>query len=409
MRVRGRSPRLLGRCLVGVLSGMGAFAFVHLARGESYDVAYRVRVLAEKAIAEVEIEVAQSSPLLLEVSADLNGRHWFNFRGKGVTFDDGRFAWQVPQAGGSLRYTTTIDRIRDETEYDSRCAADWMLTRGEDLFPPMAARTVKGAEARATLEIDVPPRWAVVTTYPEKDGVFQVEQAGRRFDQPKGWVMAGDLDHYEDEIDGMALRVAAPDSHDVHLRDMVAFLRLVLPTLAEAAGTLPPRLTIVSADDPMWRGGLSGPESLYLHADRPLVDRDGSSPLLHEVVHVLTRARSAPGADWIVEGIAEWVSLDILRRSGAVSQVSFERSLEHLRKRGRRVKRFTGESHGAETARAVGIIASIDETIRVKNAEASFDDVLGALAAEPIELDRAALIALVLRQTGVDVSGLVPD
>jgi hypothetical protein len=68
---------------------------------------------------------------------------------------------------------------------------------------------------------------------------------------------------------------------------------------------LPERLIVVGAGDPMWRGGLSAPNSVYLHADLPLISADGTSPLLHEVVHVMLRARSGAGGDWIVEGLAE--------------------------------------------------------------------------------------------------------
>ena len=32
---------------------------------------------------------------------------------------------------------------------------------------------------------------------------------------------------------------------------------------------------MVGANDPMWRGGLSAPRSLYLHSGRPLIESDG--------------------------------------------------------------------------------------------------------------------------------------
>ena len=44
-----------------------------------------------------------------------------------------------------------------------------------------------------------------------------------------------------------------------------------------------PRLLIVSAGDPMWRGGLSGPSSMFLHSDRPLISENRTSTLLHEL------------------------------------------------------------------------------------------------------------------------------
>ncbi|MEZ4290169.1 MAG: hypothetical protein R3E53_06345 [Myxococcota bacterium] len=41
--------------------------------------------------------------------------------------------------------------------------------------------------------------------------------------------------------------------------------------MKEVFGELPDRLQLVVAGDPMWRGGLSGPNSLYLHAGLPLI------------------------------------------------------------------------------------------------------------------------------------------
>jgi hypothetical protein len=63
----------------------------------------------------------------------------------------------------------------------------------------------------------------------------------------------------------------------------------------------------------MWRGGLPGPASLYLHADRPLISGNSTSTLLHELVHVAQSYRAAKDEDWIVEGIAEYDTLERLR------------------------------------------------------------------------------------------------
>ena len=52
---------------------------------------------------------------------------------------------------------------------------------------------------------------------------------------------------------------------------------------------------VVGAADPMWRGGLSASNSLFLHADRPLISENGTSTLVHELTHVITRVRGADG------------------------------------------------------------------------------------------------------------------
>jgi predicted metalloprotease with PDZ domain len=162
------------------------------------------------------------------------------------------------------------------------------------------------------------------------------------------------------------------------------------------------------ADDPMWRGGLAGPDSIYLHADRPLIDQDGTSPLIHELVHVITHARAAPGFDWIVEGLAEFYSLEILRRSGAVSEETHEESMRQMKRRGDSVRSFSGDSTGAETARAVVLLEEIDERIREETEGASsLDQVLAALVAERTVLDRTTLLDLIQKTSGVDVTAVL--
>ena len=42
-------------------------------------------------------------------------------------------------------------------------------------------------------------------------------------------------------------------------------------SLSRLLPDFPDRLTVVSATGPMWRGGLSAPASLYIHADLPLI------------------------------------------------------------------------------------------------------------------------------------------
>lgn len=380
------------------------------ALADDYGVAYHVRILPDVGIAAVSIRVTQSSPILLELSATLEGEHWFDFEADGeLEIDETQgFRWQPPARGGRLRYSARIDRLRDDQEYDSRCMSSWMLTRAEDFFPPMAAKFQDGAQAAATLEFEVPPRWRVVTPFAKKGKRFLIEQPHRSLDQPKGWLIAGRLDRLEEEVAGTKILLASPRKHDSRLRDVLTLLRFTLPALAEVAVEMPPRIVIVMADDPMWRGGLAGPNSLYLHADRPLVDSDGSSPLIHELVHVMTHARAADGFDWILEGLAELYSLEILHRSGAVSDETHAESLDRMRKRGQSVRTFSGEASGAETARAVTLLHQIDQRIREETSEtASLDGVVAALVAERTVLDRDTLLELIERTSGVDVTAIL--
>ncbi len=80
---------------------------------------------------------------------------------------------------------------------------------------------------------------------------------------------AGELGVRWERIQGVSVFVAGPVDQGVRRMDILAFLNWNLPVLGEVLDDLPDRLVVVSARDRMWRGGLSGPRSLYLHADRP--------------------------------------------------------------------------------------------------------------------------------------------
>jgi hypothetical protein len=167
-------------------------------------------------------------------------------------------------------------------------------------------------------------------------------------------------------------------------QDLLALLRWTLPALRKIA-PLPDRLALVGAADPMWRGGLSAPKSAYLHASLPLIAEDGTSPVLHEVMHVLLRARAGPGGDWAVEGLAELYSLEALARSKTISKRRYERGLERIAEKGREVKRVTvSQSSSATTARAVVLLRELDQEIRrVSGGRKNLDDVVRALVEAP--------------------------
>jgi hypothetical protein len=184
-----------------------------------------------------------------------------------------------------------------------------------------------------------------------------------------------------EKVAGTWLAVSGPTGQNLRRQDLLALLRWTLPTLRNIARELPERLLVVGGGDPMWRGGLSGPNSLFIHADRPLISHDLTSPLLHEVIHTVMSARSGPGSDWIVEGLAEYYSLQVLVRSRTVSHRRYEKALAKLRARGRSAKSLTVEhAHGDVTAKAVGVLADLDREIRDRTSDrASLDDVFARL------------------------------
>ena len=351
---------------------------------EFYQLDYRVRLRPRQGKAVVIVEVRQPRDLLREVRfRKLPGWH-DDFSGDGhLEVTDDAIIWQPPPQGGRLRLEVNIDHRRGGGGFDALLTDDWGIFRGDDLVPPAAVRTVKGARAQARLQIDAPEGWSSVTAYPKDDSNwYLIDDPERNFDRPVGWMAAGKLGVRRDTVAGVSSAVAGPTGQDVRRLDILAFLNWNLPVLEQVFPDFPKRLLIVSAGDPMWRGGLSGPGSLFIHADRPLISENGTSTLMHELVHLAQGYRADPGGDWIVEGIAEYYSIEIMRRSGTLSPERARQAFAAAERWGKKADTLeTNQSSGAVTARAVALLAQLDaELIQRSGGEASLDDVVRALS-----------------------------
>ena len=317
--------------------------------------------------AAAHISVAQNSQLLHEVRLRAPIDLYTEFSGDGeISRENDIVVWRPPSRGGRIQYIARIDHARDDGDFDALVTADWSLFRGDDVFPPAAIRQRAGARASSEFSANLPADWTIVTPFAENgDGRLLIDNPERIFDRPVGWIIAGRLGVRRDLIAGMEISVAGPTGAGIQRIGMLALLRWTLPLMAAEVDSLPPRLSIVSAGEPMWRGGLSAPRSLYIHAQRPLLSENGTSSLLHEVAHVLMPIPSADQHDWIDEGIAEFASLEILRRSGTISQERFQASIGTFVRRGQRIDNMTTtHASGAVTARAVAIFHAVDKELR---------------------------------------------
>jgi hypothetical protein len=349
-----------------------------------YTVIYDARVVPTEKAAHVSIQVQDPADLLSAIDFRIDPERHVEFAGDGTVEVVGdRVQWQPPRRGGKLRYRFRIDHLRDERSYDARVRDSWAIFRGDDLVPPARVRVAKGARADARLRLRVPDGWAVVAPFERRgDDTFAIDDPDRRFDRPEGWIAVGRLGVVRETIADTRVAIAGPRGQNFRRQDLLALLRWTLPRLRETMPSLPTRLVIVGAGDPMWRGGLAGPRSLFVHADRPSISEDGTSPLLHELVHVALGAPSGPGGDWIVEGLAELYSLETLVRSGTISRRRYERALERFEDEGRRAKSLRVEHAGpVERARAVTVLGELDATLEETTAgRAGLDDVVRELA-----------------------------
>ena len=179
-------------------------------------------------------------------------------------------------------------------------------------------------------------------------------------------------------------------------------LNWILPDLVRLLPSFPRRLTIISAGDPMWRGGLSAPRSFYIHAERPLISENGTSTIMHEVIHLGMGVDAVSGADWIVEGLAEYYGLEILRRSGTISEKRYRAAKSELARWGESAKTLCADSStGAMTARAVTLFTRLnDEIRRTSEREFDLDDIVRRLASS-----RGKISVQKLREMVTDLAG----
>lgn len=369
-----------------------------------YEATYHANIRPDVGVIDVELRLSGDklpSRIVLHTDA---GRHGNFTSTDPLQIEGSRVTWQPRGRFSRLRYEFRVDHERSPQRYDSRMTNAWALFRGEKLVPRATVKAARGLQSRARLEFTAPDDWKVVTPYAAAGSAlrFDFDDPERRFDRPKGWMLAGKIGSRAETIGGVTVVVAAPVGDGVRRQDTLAFLNWTLPRLLEVFPHFPQRVLVVGAGDPMWRGGLSGPASMFLHADRPLISENRTSTLLHELVHVATRLRGDHESDWIVEGLAEYYSIETLRRSGSVSERRYSEAMARLEKWARSAPTlFHDRSDGATTARAVLALQAVDAEIRKATAgKASMDDVARKLAAEHGTVTLARL-----QQTAREIAG----
>ena len=384
---RPPTPRQLWLCLL--LLGLVALPV----RAEKrYEVTYTGTFVPKSGQVHMQLDVSQPRHRLRRLDFAAPQRRFQKFEGDGSIERQGdRVIWEVPKAGGTLTYRATVNHRRRGGSFDARMTKRWALLRLDDLVPRAKARTTRGAKANATLLLGGPEGWSVETPYgPMRDGPVIIDQPDRSFDRPIGWALAGEIGIRREVIAGREVAVAAPRGSRYPRLPTLAFLNWTLPDLIEALPQFPDQLLIVSASDQMWRGALSAPNSLYLHGDRPLISENGTSTLLHELVHVATRMASDTD-DWIVEGLAEYYGLEILRRSGGISQARYQTALDVLTSWSTENSgSLQHPSKGADTAYAALLFHKLDRELQV--ADKSLDHVVAAMLQHGRKVDHNRLI-----------------
>ena len=356
------------------------------------DLDYQVRFLPESDQAEVSLTL-EKGEAVRHLRFDLGDKGYYSdFKptGNWQQEDEGHGTWTPAAGKASLSYRVRVSHPREDGRFDARMTPDWALLRGDDLVPSARLSLVEGHELVSRMTVELPTEWKSVETGWPRIGKnrFRIDNPERLFDRPTGWILAGKLGSRRATLGNTAITVSAPVGEGMRRMDILTLLTFVWPHAQEVFPREPGKLLIVGANDPMWRGGLSAPNSFFMHSARPLVSENGTSSLVHELVHVFSRIQDTDRSDWISEGIAEYYAIELMRRAGGLSDDRYALIRKQLTQWSRKVKSLRDEdASGAVTARAVLLLQDLDKEIRLKtDGKHSMDDVTRGL----MRLDKAS-------------------
>ncbi|MCC6560240.1 MAG: hypothetical protein IT478_02685 [Xanthomonadales bacterium] len=339
---------------------------------QTFALDYTIELLPAQDQARVTIALGKGAERVTRLGIGFDAKRYSGFKasqGQFVAGAAGNAVWTPTGPGSKLSYLVRITRKRDSGDFDARMTADWALFRGDKVIPFITAKMKKGTESVAHLRFVLPPGWTNVDTGWMRlpDGRFVVDNTERRFDRPIGWIIAGKVGTRRDQLGLTEVSIGAPKGDPLDRMDALTMIHLVWSEIEGAFGKTPKKILIVGAGDPMWRGGLSAPNSLFFHSQRPLVSENATSTLFHELTHVVTRISAENRSDWIAEGLAEFYSVELVWRAGGMSDDRRERVYRSLRDWGRGVKSLRTEHSSAEiTARAVVLLRELDDEIRAR-------------------------------------------
>lgn len=347
-----------------------------VAADKTYGLLYHVTLLPGEESADVQIRI-ESKNLLKSLRFSAKPIYSAINANGTLKQSDEYIEWILPSDEiAVLKYRVKLTRAKGKGRFDALVTDSWAIFRGDNLIP--AVKTVEQGEAAAvaTMEFVLPEGWKTIETgWPlldKKNNIhrFKIDNPERLFDRPIGWFIAGKtLGVRYANIKSTNVVVAAPSEQGMRRMDALVFFNFIWPEMNQAFKKVPEKLLVVGAGDPMWRGGLSAPNSLFLHADRPLVTEDGTSPLIHELVHMVTRisgkVEAGKNDDWIAEGIAEYYSIELLYRAGGMTKSRRAKIYDGLKKRAANVATLrNGPSSGDITARSVLVMDELNRELK---------------------------------------------
>ena len=294
-----------------------------------------------------------------------------------------RGVWHPGSGPSSLTYRVRLSHAFKNGSFDTDITPKWALFRGEQLVPPASLDQQDGTELVSRLEFELPKGWKSVETAWPRIGKnrFRIDDVSRLFDRPTGWMLAGTLGSRRTTLGEIEVTVAAPQGQGMRRMDVLTLLTFVWPQVQAVFPRNPPKLLIVGAGSPMWKGASADRHSIYLSSAVPMVSESGTSPLLREVVQLFSGLNAEAGHAWLSEGLNEYYAIDLMRRAGGMSDERYQTLQHKLNAAGKSVTRLRGpQTSPAIVARAVTLLQALDREIRVHtHSKRSLDDVSQAL------------------------------
>lgn len=247
-----------------------------------------------------------------------------------------QWTWTPQAVTGTLTYRVQLNRPRTIRGYDSYHGGSWIFTRARDLFPQKKYVYRRPIRILSRVRFILPPGWQVASAMRALDATtFEARERFSGITAPYGWLMAGDLATWHMGHGGVDLTIVAPRVSDYPSDALRTLLALTMPEFAKIMSALPERILVVAGPDPLWRGGISGEDSLYLNQNLPLIAGDYTSTAVHELFHITQGFQKAgQRSDWIVEGLAEYYSLKILRQTRQISRRRFVKGIRKFDRQG---------------------------------------------------------------------------
>lgn len=358
--------------LAALVACIGLFFTLAAHAATPAKVEYVVKFLPDEKSAEVVIKIDRAK-WLKQARFNIEKYPLTQVEGSGeVVRDDETLIWRPNTKGKAyLRYQIPVGRKRASGGYDAYITEDWALLRGERLVPPVRVRRLKNSRTEVYVSFELPKHWTSVNTgwHRTNDALsFHLGERESTLARPNGWMIAGKLGTRREELARTHVSVSAPRGHNFRQMELMTFLSMIWPQIDNLFAVVPDNIMIVGAADPMWRGGLSAPTSLYMHGERPLVSENGTSTLIHELFHVISGIHGLKDEDWIAEGLAEYYSVELIFRAGGFSSSRRDKIFTDLAHWGRELKSLRQRhSSGPVTARAAVFFDELDREIQSKS------------------------------------------